>query len=152
MTIHWLGTEACNDATRVGAKAANLSRLAAVAPVPAGFALPDLPAAIEALPANLAAEVRAAYANLAARVGEAEPAVAVRSSALDEDGADASFAGQHATDLNVRGAEAVLASIIRCCASARSEAALTYRAAHGLDADAIRVAVLVQHLVPAEAA
>lgn len=152
MTIHWLGTEACNDATRVGAKAANLSRLAAVAPVPAGFALPDLPAAIEALPADLAAEVRAAYANLAAHVGEAEPAVAVRSSALDEDGAAASFAGQHATELNVRGAEAVLASIIRCCASARSEAALAYRAAHGLDADAIRVAVLVQHLVPAEAA
>ncbi|MFA7297379.1 MAG: PEP/pyruvate-binding domain-containing protein, partial [Dehalococcoidia bacterium] len=121
-------------------------------PVPAGFALPDLPAAIEALPADLAAEVRAAYANLAAHVGEAEPAVAVRSSALDEDGAAASFAGQHATELNVRGAEAVLASIIRCCASARSEAALAYRAAHGLDADAIRVAVLVQHLVPAEAA
>jgi len=152
MAIHWLGTEDCNDATRVGAKAANLSRLAAVASVPAGFALPDLPATLDALPPDLAAEVRAAYADLGGRVGEAEPAVAVRSSALDEDGAGASFAGQHATELNLRGAEAVLASIVRCCASARTEAALTYRAAHGLDAEAIRVAVLVQHLVPAEAA
>ncbi len=152
MAVHWLGTEACNDAARVGAKAANLSRLASVAPVPAGFALPDLDAAIEALPTDLAAEVRAAYADLAARVGEPDPAVAVRSSALDEDGADASFAGQHATELNLRGAEAVLASIVRCCASARSETALAYRAAHGLAADAIRVSVLVQHLVPADAA
>ena len=152
MAVHWLGTEACGDAASVGAKAANLSRLAAVAPVPPGFAVPDLPAAIDALPDALAAEVRAAYANLAARVGDAAPAVAVRSSALDEDGADASFAGQHATELNVRGADAVLASIVRCCASARSEAALAYRAAHRLDADTIRVAVLVQQLVPADAA
>jgi pyruvate,water dikinase len=152
MTIHWLGTEACNDAAHVGAKAANLSRLSAVAPVPAGFALPDLPAAIEALSHDGAAEVRAAYSDLAARVGESDPAVAVRSSALDEDGADASFAGQHATELNLRGADAVLAAIVRCCASARSDGALAYRAAHRLDADAIRVAVLVQHLVPADAA
>lgn len=152
MAIHWLGTEACNDAAHVGAKAANLSRLSTLARVPAGFAIPDLDAATQALPADLAAEVRAGYADLAARVGEAEPAVAVRSSALDEDGTTASFAGQHATELNLRGADAVLAAIVRCCASARSDAALTYRAQHGLDADTIRVAVLVQHLVPADAA
>lgn len=152
MAVHWLGTEACNETTRVGAKAANLSRLAAVAPVPAGFAVPDLPAAIEALPDDVAVEVRAAYAALGTRLGESNPAVAVRSSALDEDGADASFAGQHATELNLRGADAVLGAIVRCCASARSDAALAYRTAHGLDAEAIRVAVLVQHLVPADAA
>ena len=152
MTIHWLGAEACSDASLVGAKAANLSRLTAVARVPAGFAIPDLDAAIEVLPDALAAEVRDAYAALAARVGEADPAVAVRSSALDEDGTAASFAGQHATELNLRGIDAVLAAIVRCCASARSAAALAYRAAHRLDADAIRVAVLVQHLVPADAA
>lgn len=152
MAIHWLGTEACNDAAHVGAKAANLSRLGALARVPAGFAIPDLDAAIQALPADIDAEVRTAYTDLATRVGEAEPAVAVRSSALDEDGAAASFAGQHATELNLRGADAVLAAIVRCCASARSDVALAYRAAHAIDADAIRVAVLVQHLVPAETA
>lgn len=151
MTIHWLGSEACHDASRVGAKAANLSRLAAVARVPDGFALPGLPAAIESLPADLAAEVRDAYQELGTRVGEDTPAVAVRSSALDEDGAAASFAGQHATYLNLRGEDAVLAAIVRCCASARSEGAIAYRATHALEAEDIRVAVLVQHLVPSEA-
>ena len=152
MTIHWLGSEACHDAARVGAKAANLSRLSTVARVPAGFALPDLPAAIEALPVGLEDEVRSAYRELGTRVGEEAPAVAVRSSALDEDGAAASFAGQHATYLNIRGEDAVLAAIVRCCASARSEGALAYRATHALDAEEIRVAVLVQQLVPSDAA
>ena len=90
MAIHWLGTEACADATHVGAKAANLSRLGALARVPAGFAIPDLDAATEALPTDLAAEVRAAYADLAARVGEA-PGPALQRGAGDIRGG-ASFA------------------------------------------------------------
>ena len=38
----------------------------------------------------------------------------MRSSAVDEDGADASFAGQHETYLNVVGADAVAGAIARC--------------------------------------
>ena len=47
----------------------------------------------------------AAYRELGRAHRRAEPAVAVRSSAADEDGADASFAGQHDTFLGVRGAD-----------------------------------------------
>ena len=92
-----------------------------------------------------------AYRELGRRVGEDEPAVAVRSSAVDEDGAGASFAGQHDTFLNVVGAEAVADAIARCRASVRSERALAYRSSQGLDA-AGSIAVLVQQLVPADVA
>jgi pyruvate,water dikinase len=80
------------------------------------------------------------------------PAVAVRSSALDEDGLAASFAGQHETVLNVSGLSAVLAAIGRCWASFVSERALAYRRQHGLTALPGRLAVLVQELVPADVA
>lgn len=77
--------------------------------------------------------------------------MAVRSSAVDEDGAGASFAGQHDTYLNLTGADAVADAIARCRASVRSERALAYRRAQGLDA-AGSIAVLVQQLVPADVA
>ena len=95
--------------------------------------------------------IAAAYAELARRTGEPEPAVAVRSSAIDEDGAAASFAGQHDTFLNLCGADAVADAVERCRASARSDRALAYRTARALGADA-PIAVLVQQLVPADVA
>ena len=95
--------------------------------------------------------IAAAYSELGRRAGEPEPAVAVRSSAIDEDGATASFAGQHDTYLNLTGADAVADAIERCRASARSDRALAYRSAQGLDA-AGSIAVLVQQLVPADVA
>jgi phosphoenolpyruvate synthase/pyruvate phosphate dikinase len=71
----------------------------------------------------------------------------VRSSAVDEDGADASFAGQHDTYLNVVGAEAIGEAIVRCWESARSPRVLEYRRQHGLPTEGARIAVLVQQLV-----
>lgn len=157
--ILWLGDEACQDPSRVGGKAANLSRLSARHTVPAGFcvaAAAVAPGGGEArsgaakLPRRLQSGIEAAYGALAAGAGESNPAVAVRSSALDEDGDLASFAGQHETYLNVTGADAVAQAVARCWASATSDRALQYRRLHGLSHDDVRIAVLVQHLVPAD--
>ncbi len=72
--------------------------------------------------------------------------VAIRSSGLAEDLADASFAGQYDTVLDVRGVDAALAAIETCVASAASERVAAY---HG---EAQPLAVLVQRMVPADAA
>jgi pyruvate,water dikinase len=53
--------------------------------------------------------------------------LAVRSSAVDEDGAAASFAGQHLTLLNVRSADDVGAALNKVWWSANSDSAITYR-------------------------
>lgn len=75
--------------------------------------------------------------------------VAVRSSAVDEDGAGASFAGQHESYLNVAGLNAVAAAVARCWQSARAPRALEYRRRQGLSPE-VRLAVLVQRLVGAD--
>ena len=58
--------------------------------------------------------------------------LAVRSSAMDEDGADASFAGQHLTLLGVRSAEELAAALSEIWWSANSDSAITYRQRVGL--------------------
>jgi phosphoenolpyruvate synthase/pyruvate phosphate dikinase len=63
------------------------------------------------LPDDLTEEILAAYRALGA------PPVAVRSSATTEDLPGASFAGQQATSLNVRGANELLEAVRRCWAS-----------------------------------
>jgi phosphohistidine swiveling domain-containing protein len=78
-------------------------------------------------------------------------AVAVRSSAVAEDLADASYAGQYETVLGVEGLEAVAAAVRRCWNSgfaarvAAYERGRSVRGNHGM-------AVLIQRLVPADAA
>jgi pyruvate,water dikinase len=146
--VRWLGEANCHHAGEVGGKAASLSQLASRHNVPAGFAIPGLAATAQSLPADLPAAISAAYSELSGRSGIADPAVAVGSSALDEDGDAASFAGQHDTYLNVRGHEAVIEAVHRCARSAASREALAYRERHGLSSDDIRMAVLVQLLVP----
>ncbi len=58
--------------------------------------------------------------------------LAVRSSAADEDGADASFAGQHLTLLNVPTAAEVPAALREIWWSANSDSAISYRQRVGL--------------------
>ena len=113
-TVLWLGEPGAGRREVVGGKAAGLSRLAARHRVPPGFVL-----ALEGaeLPAAARSQVTAAYRRLGTLTGEERPAVAVRSSAVDEDGAEASFAGQHDTFLNVAGAEQVWWAVARCVAS-----------------------------------
>ena len=58
--------------------------------------------------------------------------LAVRSSAVDEDGANASFAGQHLTLLNVPSSEEVGSALRDIWWSANSDSAITYRQRVGL--------------------
>ena len=152
--VIWLGEPAGHDVQLTGAKAAHLSRLAASHRVPPGFCLTAeahrRAAAQGCLTPQLRDALAVSYAALAERTGHAEPCVAVRSSAIDEDGPTASFAGQHDTYLNIAGLEALVDAVERCWASARAEQVLVYRRQHGLALDDMRLAVLVQQLAPAD--
>jgi pyruvate,water dikinase len=100
------------------------------------------------IPGDLADAIVAAYADLP---GE-NPPVAVRSSATAEDLPGASFAGQQETYLNIRGAEAVLEATRRCWASLWTARAISYRVRQNISPDAVTLAVVVQLLIPADAA
>jgi pyruvate,water dikinase len=71
---------------------------------------------------------------------------------LSEDLAEASFAGQQDTYLNVRGHDALLASVRDCWASLWTARAMAYRARQHIDPAEVRLAVVVQQMVPADAA
>jgi len=172
------GALAAAPRAAVGGKAANLAAMAAASfPVPPFFVVtsaalgehmaankirwPDLGDARRVaaarkrirtcpVPDAVAREVTAAYRRLAPG-GTGPAAVAVRSSAAAEDGADASFAGQFSSILNVVGDEAVLDFLRECWASALSERSLAYRAALPA-ASAPGFAVIVQVQVEARCA
>lgn len=99
------------------------------------------------LPADLSGQVSAAYDDLVAMSGVA---VAVRSSAISEDGAGASFAGLYESYLNVLGIRDVLASLHQCYASLWSERAVRYRALKGGSIEGDAMGVVVMGLVPSE--
>ncbi|AKT40592.1 PEP/pyruvate-binding domain-containing protein [Chondromyces crocatus] len=154
--ILWLDEPGCDDPALVGGKASGLGRWTAHHQVPPGFcvtaeALAHFPEiAAEPFPEALRGLVADAYAALGARCGTPEPNVAVRSSAVDEDGAGASFAGIYTTFLNVRGLDAILDAIARCHAAAADPRVAAYRTQRGLTGAGI--AVLVQQLIPADTA
>ncbi|HSA99590.1 MAG TPA: PEP/pyruvate-binding domain-containing protein [Anaerolineales bacterium] len=79
-------------------------------------------------------------------------AVAVRSSATAEDLPGAAFAGQQETFLNVTGEQALLEAVCACWASLWSERAILYRARQNVDQNTVKLAVVVQKMVPAEVA
>src|SRR4030095_6434997 len=62
------------------------------------------------------------------------------------------FAGQQETYLNIHGLAAVQEAVRRCWASLWTGRAIGYRAQHGVDQGSGRLAVVVELLVPAEAA
>ena len=148
----------------VGGKSAHLGDLLRAGfPVPPGFAITVLAfdrvvqpgddrAALAAreIPSEVASEIATAYAALGRRVGSDEPPVAVRSSAVAEDAADASFAGVQDTYLWLSGLEEVLRGVQRCWASYFNPEANAYRAQH---ADArTGMSVAVQFMVDARVA
>jgi pyruvate,water dikinase len=77
--------------------------------------------------------------------------LAVRSSAVDEDGAEASFAGQHLTLLNIMTPEGVSKALSEIWWSANSDSAISYRKKSNLFVRP-SVAVVVQALLDPEAA
>lgn len=128
--IRWLDELGAEDAPEVGGKAANLGELKrAGLTVPDGFVVLDEPGP----------ELATALDRLGARV-------AVRSSAIAEDLADASFAGQYETILNVSGAQAVRDAIDRCRASSSSSRVSAYKQERAVKASSA-IAVLVQRMV-----
>src|SRR6266567_1217130 len=104
------------------------------------------------LSSGLEAEIGRAYEELSSEAGDPALAVAVRSSASDEDSADASFAGQQETFLWVRGGAAVKRSVVLCWASLFTLRAIAYRIRLGLPPAAVTMGVVVQKMVPAEVA
>lgn len=100
------------------------------------------------MPPDVASAIAQAYAELAGR----DPVVAVRSSATAEDLPGASFAGQQESYLNLQGTAEVLKAVKRCWASLWTGRAIGYRARQGTRIEGLSLAVVVQTLVPAEAA
>src|SRR5690606_33688390 len=113
---------------RLGGKGDSLARLLRAGfDVPPGFVLtPEVTTRIDggALPGDLETDLREAWERLSPG---GEP-VAVRSSALDEDSAAASFAGQHETVLGVTGFDALKEAVAACVASLHATSADAYRA------------------------
>ncbi|MDN5859580.1 MAG: hypothetical protein L0H84_13260, partial [Pseudonocardia sp.] len=97
------------------------------------------------VPEAMAKEITSAAAELGAGP------FAVRSSATAEDLAEASFAGQQDTYLNVP-AGGLLDAVRRCWASLWTARALAYRARLGIAPSEVALAVVVQRMVPADAA
>ncbi|KFA92173.1 phosphoenolpyruvate synthase [Archangium violaceum] len=93
------------------------------------------------LPAALWESVLEAYHHLGG-----ERAVAVRSSATDEDTSATSFAGMHESYTHVVGDEAVLARLRECWASAFGQRVVAYRKSQGLT-ELPSLAVVVQEMV-----
>ena len=96
----------------------------------------------------LADELAQRYAELGARIDSDAPPVAVRSSAIGEDSRDATFAGQQATRLWVRGVHDLHVALRECWASLYSAPAITYRAKLG-DGGPLAMGVAVQLMVDA---
>jgi rifampicin phosphotransferase len=151
-----LAEDVAADPAMSGSKAATLAALAARGlPVPPGFVVTT--AACERILATVdddagdparaefPGDVWAGIVSGLRRLGGG--ALAVRSSGTAEDLPDASYAGQYETVLGVRGSDEVAQAVRRCLASARSARVRAYSGSHRDP-----MAVLVQHLVPAEAA
>lgn len=173
-----LGQVGARDLNRAGGKASNLGELIRAGfPVPPGFVVTTAAydrfvasngldeaigralreeggsgAAIRAafeggrIPPEIERDILAAYH----RLGYGP--VAVRSSATAEDLPEATFAGQQETFLNVLGEQAVLEAVRRCWASLWTDRAIAYRERLGLDQGTVKLAVVAQRMVAAEAA
>jgi pyruvate, water dikinase len=96
-------------------------------------------------------EIAAAYRQLEQEYG-ANVAVAVRSSATAEDLPTASFAGQHESFLNIRGAENVIQACRRCFASIFTDRAISYRIDKNFDHFKVALSVGVMKMVRSDLA
>ena len=100
------------------------------------------------IPDEVAKEVIKAYKKLSGRFRHS--LVAVRSSATAEDLPGASFAGQQATYLNIRGYNNLLAAVRDCWASLFTARAIFYRAQNNIDTAKVKISVIVQKMVQSQ--
>ena len=139
-------------ASEIGGKAASLAALAAARlPIPAWFAVrpPSTGTPADDLPVELASELDEALRRLL-RDAEPHERVAVRSSALEEDGVHHSFAGQFDSYLFVA-RDDVAARVRDVWRSAESTRVDAYRKEHALGQGARLPAVLVQRMIDPDA-
>ena len=138
--------EKVRDHAVFGSKAVGLGDAArAGLPLPPGVALSG--SIVEAV----AAGEKRAIRKVAKSVRPLDGPLAVRSSAVGEDGAGASFAGQHLTLLNVPSVDGLRSALGEIWWSANSDSAITYRQRTGLFARP-SVGVVVQALLDPEVA
>ena len=102
-------------------------------------------------PDDLKREIVNAYKELEKKYGK-NADVAVRSSATAEDLPGASFAGEHETFLNIRGAEQVLKAVRAAMASLFTNRAISYRVDKGFDHFKIGLSVGVEKMVRSDMA
>lgn len=138
INIHEFG-KAPEDVTELGGKGLSLVKMTKAGfNVPSGFVVS---ANVQERTAGLDQEILQAFDKLGAQY------VAVRSSAVAEDGRNTAWAGQLETYLNVT-KDALLESIEKCWASINSDRAKSYAQQHNIDAGA--VAVVVQAMIQSE--
>jgi len=129
-----------------GSKAVGLGQAAREGlPLPPGVALSG------SIVAAVAAGEERAIRKVAKSVRPLRGPLAVRSSAVDEDGAEASFAGQHLTLLNVPSSDGLTSALREIWWSANSDSAITYRQRVGLF-HRPSVGVVVQALLDSDVA
>lgn len=132
-----------DDANTFGGKAAELgAALRAGLPVPTGLALSH-----ESVEAIVAGD--GGPSKLLAKVRRLDGPYVVRSSGIEEDGSDASFAGQHQTVVNVVDTDGVLDALEQVFQSASSDASITYRSDLGID-EPPRMGAVVQTMIAAD--
>lgn len=129
--------------SEAGAKARGLAQLARFASVPPWFVLSQR-AYADNVDVHTLAELRAAVARLAPHAER----LAVRSSAMEEDGERTAYAGQFESYLNVA-PEDVPARVIDVWNSAGLARVEAYRRAHGVTAVSSVPSVIVQRMVNA---
>lgn len=137
-----------DEQVQAGGKGGTLAKLIQAGyPVPDGFVV--MPGAFEAdhLQPSTWAQILKNLESM--RTQNGKTAFAVRSSALAEDSAYASFAGEFETVLDVHTDEAVRAAIYQVYESRNSERVKAYSQAKGLEQEQ-EIAVVVQKLVRAD--
>ena len=101
------------------------------------------------LPQDFQDEILRAYRELSEKCNhpKGDLVVAIRSSATAEDLPNASFAGQQATFLNIKGEHHVLESVKECIASLFTDRAIVYRVTNGFDHMKVALSVGIQQMV-----
>jgi pyruvate,water dikinase len=103
-------------------------------------------------PPDLEKEILGNYRSLSKKYGQRATDVAVRSSATAEDLADASFAGQHESFLNIKGEKEVLLATKKCIASLFNDRAIIYREEKGFEHLKIALSVGILKMVRSDLA
>jgi pyruvate,water dikinase len=98
-------------------------------------------------PSRLKEEISAAYEKMLHEAEAGDVAVAVRSSATAEDLADASFAGQQETFLNIHGLDNLLTAVKDVFASLYNDRAISYRVHKGFIHSEVALSAGVQQMV-----